>query len=37
MSEIIYLAAGCFWSVEYRLSRLPGVVNTEVGYAGGSL
>ena len=35
MSEIIYLAAGCFWSVEYRLSSLPGVLSTQVGYAGG--
>ena len=26
---------GCFWGAEKRMSALPGVVSTEVGYAGG--
>ena len=29
-------AAGCFWGVEQRLSELPGVLTTEVGYTGGT-
>ncbi len=28
--------AGCFWSVEARLAALPGVLDTAVGYAGGT-
>ncbi|MGN9165410.1 peptide-methionine (S)-S-oxide reductase MsrA [Tissierellaceae bacterium HCP3S3_D8] len=31
----IYLAGGCFWGVEEYLSRIEGVVDTEVGYANG--
>jgi peptide-methionine (S)-S-oxide reductase len=31
----IVLAGGCFWGVEEFLSRIPGVISTEVGYANG--
>lgn len=34
-TEKAYLAAGCFWGVEYYLKRLDGVVGTKVGYCGG--
>ena len=34
MKEII-LAGGCFWGVEEYISRIPGVVETKVGYANG--
>ena len=33
----IVLAGGCFWGVEEFLSRLPGVLDTEVGYANGKI
>ena len=29
--------AGCFWGVELTLQQLPGVAETAVGYAGGTL
>ena len=31
----IVLAGGCFWGVEEFLSRIPGVIETEVGYSNG--
>jgi methionine-S-sulfoxide reductase len=35
-TEIATLAGGCFWGMEDLLREVPGVVDTEVGYAGGS-
>jgi peptide methionine sulfoxide reductase msrA/msrB len=34
--ETIVLAGGCFWGMEDILRKVPGVVETVVGYAGGS-
>lgn len=35
MIKTIYLAGGCFWGVEKYLSLIPGVLQTEAGYANG--
>jgi methionine-S-sulfoxide reductase len=34
-SSIIYLAGGCFWGLEKVFSSVPGVTDTECGYANG--
>ena len=30
-------AGGCFWGVQYFMQKAPGVISTEVGYAGGKM
>jgi peptide methionine sulfoxide reductase msrA/msrB len=34
--ETAVLAGGCFWGMEDILRKVPGIVETEVGYAGGT-
>lgn len=33
--ESVVLAGGCFWGMEDIVRKIPGVLNTEVGYSGG--
>ncbi len=33
--EVAMLGAGCFWGVETWMEKLPGIVDIDVGYAGG--
>ena len=34
-TEVAYLAGGCYWGMEEILRKVPGVVDTEVGFTGG--
>lgn len=36
-SKTIFLAGGCFWGVQDLIRELEGVLETEVGYMGGTL
>ncbi|NUN51940.1 MAG: peptide-methionine (S)-S-oxide reductase MsrA [Planctomycetaceae bacterium] len=35
--ETVILAGGCFWGMEELLRAIPGVLETEVGYSGGTV
>lgn len=35
MEKELYLAGGCFWGLEQYVGNIPGVEQTEVGYANG--
>jgi peptide methionine sulfoxide reductase msrA/msrB len=36
-TETVELAGGCFWGMQHILRKIPGVIHTDVGYAGGKV
>lgn len=36
-TEEVILAGGCFWGVQDLVRKIPGVIDTKVGYSGGTL
>ena len=36
-TEVVELAGGCFWGMQHILRKIPGVIHTDVGYAGGQV
>lgn len=36
-TETVELAGGCFWGMQHILRKIPGVLSTDVGYAGGQV
>lgn len=37
VGDVVIIAGGCFWGVEELMRSFPGVLETEVGYTGGTL
>ena len=36
-TETVYLAGGCYWGLEDLLGKIPGVIETSVGFSGGQI
>lgn len=36
-AETAYFASGCFWGTQHHLHKVPGVIDTYVGFMGGAL